>query len=151
MFEGIGIMTLLGVFGTVGVGALTPLDCYVGVAGRTNTEDFDIENPYGTLGCQYDIGNARPFVEHISSPAVGNDHPGINHAGVKGLLPLDRNTTVYVGTSVAMPSDQLKDHNLLGMGGIEHGEGPVKVYGEYITSWNDPDGGTLHGGVKFIF
>ena len=151
MFEGIGLQTILGVLTTVGVGVSTPADCYIGVNAKNPSATFDINNPAGTLGCQADFNNIRVFAEHISSPANGNDFPGINHAGAKFLLPLTPTVVSYAGLSVAIPSEQLNDAPVLSMAGIEIGEGSIKFYSEYLISIDKPSDGLLSGGVKFIF
>ena len=151
MFEGIGIQTILGVLTTVGVGVTTPADCYVGLGAHDPGSTFDIDNPAGTLGCQADFNSIRVFAEHISSPANGNDFPGINHAGAKFLLPLTSEVTTYAGASVAIPSKQLNGSPVLSMIGIEAGPDTVKFYSEYIISIDKPADGMLTGGIKFIF
>ena len=107
MFEGVGLYTILGTAITVMTGVTTPADCYVGLAGSNKSDTFDIAQPVGTLGCQYDVNNTRLFVEHISSPSVSNDHPGVNHAGVKQLVVNTDAFDMYAGVSAAIPSDQL--------------------------------------------
>ncbi len=151
MFEGVGIQTILGVLTTVGVGVSTPADCYVGLGAHDPGSTFDIDNPAGTLGCQADLNSVRVFAEHISSPANGNDFPGINHAGAKFLLPLTSEVTTYAGVSVAIPSKQLNGSPVLSMIGIETGPAAVKFYSEYIISVDKPADGMLSGGIKFIF
>ena len=146
MVEGIGIMTILGTLTTATVGYTTPLDCYIGLAGGGTSQVIRVENPVGTLGCQYDINRVRLFAEHISSPSVGDDHPGANHAGVKYV----DDTGLYAGVSVGLQSDQL-DGNPLVMAGMEHEiTDNLTVYAEYLTSVEELDGGLAHGGLKLI-
>ena len=151
MFEGVGIQTILGVLSTVGIGVITPADCYVGLGAHDPGSTFDIDNPAGTLGCQADFNSVRVFAEHISSPANGSDNPGINHAGAKFLLPLTSEVTTYAGASVAIPSKQLNGSPVLSMVGIEAGSDAVKFYSEYIISVDKPAEGMLSSGIKFIF
>ena len=151
MFEGVGLFTILGTLSTVGIGVATPLDCYVGLATGTPSETIDIAEPVGTLGCQYDIGTTRLFGEHISSPSSATDAPGINHLGVKQLLPVIDTLTLYAGTSLAVPSQQLNGDALLGQVGTEFGLDGIKFYSEYILSIDKPSEGMLTGGIKFIF
>ena len=151
MFEGVGLQTILGVLSTVGIGVVTPADCYVGLGAHDPGSTFDIDNPAGTLGCQADFNSVRVFGEHISSPAHGDDWPGINHVGVKFLLPVTKEVTTYAGASVAIPSEQLNGEPILSMVGIEAGPNAVKFYSEYIISVDKPADGMLTGGIKFIF
>lgn len=149
MLEGIGIMTITGTLGTVVVGATTPLDCYVGL-GAGAGDGTSIEQPVGVLGCEYDInGNIRLFGEHLSSPSTGNDHPGMNHAGVKVLLPVDL-ATFYVGASYELGSHLVNMDSPLGIVGIET-NGDVRLYAEHVNSMIDPGEGFTHGGIKFVF
>ena len=54
-----------------------------------NNKQIDFEEPMGSLGIEYDVHrNFRLFAEHLSSPMQCNDHPGINHAGIKFLAPI---------------------------------------------------------------
>ena len=151
MFEGVGIYTILGTLGTVGLGVATPMDCYVGLAARTPSDSILVGDPAGTLGCLYDFGNTRIFGEHISSPSRSDDHPGVNHAGVKQLVPITDLVSVYAGASVALPSDQLDGTPVLGQLGGEFGSDNVKFYTEYILSIDKPSDGMVTGGLKFIF
>ena len=151
MFEGIGLQTILGTAATIGIGATTPADCYVGLAARTPNDTFNIADPAGTLGCQYDWNTTRFFAEHISSPSKSNDWPGINHAGVKQLFARDDRFAAYVGISAAIPSKQLTSTPVLSQIGAELGEDMIKFYGEYIFSVSKPEDGMLVGGLKFIF
>ena len=151
MFEGIGIQTILGIAATIGIGITTPADCYVGLGGRSTSETFDIADPAGTLGCQYDWNTTRFFAEHISSPAKSNDWPGINHAGIKQLIKFDDGIAAYAGLSAALPSKQMSGGPVLSQIGGEIGEEMVRLYGEYIFSVSKPNEGMFHGGVKVIF
>ena len=110
MFEGVGVWTILGTMSTMAVGVTTPLDCYVGLGISTDypTSAIQIDDPTGVLGCQYDINNTRLFVEHLSSPSTGSDHPGGNYAGVKQLFPVGTQTDIYLGGAYALDSDQME-------------------------------------------
>ena len=147
MLEGIGLMTILGTLSTGVIGYTTPLDCYIGLGVNGSSSHIHIEDPTGVLGCQYDVDRVRFFVEHLSSPSTGSDHPGVNHAGIKYVTSFG----AYAGVSIGMDSDQMTGDNPYVMGGFETGGSNVKIYTEYLTSINDIEGGLVHGGVKFIF
>lgn len=151
IFAGVGAQTIAATAATIGLGVVTPAECYVGLAGRTPSNTFDLADPIGTLGCQYDIGNTRVFAEHISSPAVGNDFPGINHAGIKQLVINNEDFAVYLGASYALASEQLNGNSFLAQAGMEVGDDNIKFYGEYIMSVENPEDGMMTGGIKFLF
>jgi hypothetical protein len=149
MLEGIGILTITGTLGTVVVGATTPLDCYVGLGAGVGDGD-SIEQPVGSLGCEYDInGNIRIFAEHLSSPSTDDDHPGMNHAGVKVLFPVDP-VTLYAGVSYEFGSHLVDMDSPLAIAGVET-NGNIRLYAEHVNSIVDPGEGFTHGGIKFIF
>ena len=151
MFEGIGLFTILGTLGTISFGAITPLDCYVGLSSGTDSDSIRIKKPIGHLGCQHDFDGVRLFAEHISSPATDKDHPGINHVGAKFLMPVG-DITMYAGASyVIVDGKQYENSSVLAMGGAEVGEGPVRLYSEYIMPMDKPAEGMAVGGVKFLF
>ena len=150
MFAGVGAQSIGAALVTVGVGVTTPADCYIGLGAHDTSDTIEIANPAGVLGCQYDAGNLRFFVEHVSSPAKGNDYPGVNHAGVKGLMPISPDVTLYAGASYAIPSEQLNGDPILISAGAET-NGSIRLYGEYLMSVDRPSDGMLHGGVKFVF
>ena len=150
MFAGVGAQSIGAALVTVGLGVTTPADCYIGLGAHNQTTAIDVASPVGSLGCQYDMGNIRVFAEHLSSPAKGNDYPGVNHAGVKGLLPITSNVSMYGGLSAAIPSEQLNgDPILISFGGET--DGMVRLYGEYLAPVDRMSDGMLHGGVKFVF
>ena len=151
MFAGVGAQTILGTAATIGLGVFTPAECYVGLSGRTPGNTFDIGDPSGSLGCQYDFGDTRVFAEHISSPAKSNDFPGINHAGIKQLFVNNDTFAAYLGASFALPSKQLNGSPVLAQAGAELGDGNIKFFGEYIISVDRPDDGMMRGGIKFLF
>ena len=144
----IGIETVAGILVTVVGGEFTPLSCYVGVHGATG-DGIQLEQPAGTLGCEYDIERLRVFFEHHSSPMDGNDSPGFNHAGIKYLIPIDR-FTGYVGASYEFSGSHTTLENPLFVVGIES-PGDVRFYAEHINSVVDPGEGSTSVGVKFVF
>jgi hypothetical protein len=148
MLEGIGIQTIAALAATIGVGELTPLDCYVGLGVSTDGA-VELEQPMGALGCEYDWNNVRFFVEHLSSPADGSDHPGMNHAGVKVLIPAEF-LTAYVGLSYEFGSHLVHMDSPLGILGVET-NGDVRLYVEHVNSAFSPNEGITHGGIKFFF
>lgn len=148
MLEGVGVQTIGGMIAIILTGRLTPLDCYIGLA--TATGNVELQHPSGSLGCEYDIDNVRLFVEHQSSPASGNDHPGMNHAGVKYLVPIGDVLTAYAGVSVEFGSPLVHMDNPLGIIGVET-NGDVRLYAEHINSVSNPNEGYTAAGVKFFF
>ena len=150
MIEGIGLQTISATAATIIVGELTPLECYIGL-GYSEGGGVDLENPLGALGCQYDLGNnVRVFVEHLSSPADGDDYPGMNHAGVKFLLPVNP-VTLYAGASLEFGSHLVSMDNPLGIVGAETNGEDIRFYVEHVNSLTSPGDGITHGGIKFIF
>ena len=97
MLEGIGAQTIAALTATIVTGEVTPLDCYVGL-GYSTDGAVELSQPVGVLGCEYDIENVRLFFDHLSSPASSSDYPGMNHTGIKLLLPTDF-ATAYAGVS----------------------------------------------------
>ena len=148
MIEGIGAQTIGALAATILTGEVTPLDCYVGL-GYSTDGAVELSQPIGVLGCEYDIENVRLFFDHLSSPADGGDHPGMNHAGVKVLLPADF-ATAYVGMSVEFGSHLVDMDNPLGIVGVET-NGDIRLYVEHVNSIANVNEGITHGGVKFIF
>lgn len=149
MLEGIGIQTIGGVVAVMIGGEVTPLDCYVGL-GYFEGDGVALEQPIGALGCEYDVNeNLRLFGEHLSSPADGSDHPGMNHAGVKILFPTDP-VTFYTGVSYELGSDLVSMDSPLVIAGAET-NGDIRFYVEHVNSISDPGEGITHGGIKFFF
>ena len=154
----IGPATILGTISTVALGVATPekIETYVGINySPWENEQITLTEPIGSFGVQYDINKSiRLFAEHISSPRQCNDHPGINHAGVKFLAPLGYDTTLYSGLSLNNPDfDSSNSNNFKGplvSFGVEHG-GDVKLFAEYLTSTGNFDGGRVGAGIKLIF
>ena len=145
----IGLETIAGVLVTVVAGKVTPLSCYVGLAGATGSA-VELAQPNGSLGCELDLERIRIFVEHQSSPARGDDSPGFNHAGIKYLQPIGWNVTAYAGASIALASEQHHLDNPLIVIGAET-NGDIRIYGEHINSLSNPSDGHTVLGIKFIF
>ena len=85
----VGPMTVIGSAVTVLLGTQTPdnVKTYIGVTLEPyDTEQIDLNDLLGSFGIEYDVyEHLRLFAEHLSSPMQCDDHPGINHAGVKFL------------------------------------------------------------------
>ena len=148
MFDGIGIETIGGILVVVAGGKLTPLNCYIGLAAGSG-DGVELAQPYGSLGCEYDVERLRFFVEHLSSPSTGSDSPGFNHAGVKYIFPIEP-FTAYLGGSFAMSSDQNDMGNFTGIVGLET-NGDVRLYVEHVRSLTDFGTSYTVSGVKFVF
>ena len=148
MLEGIGAQTLAGLAATIVTGEVTPLDCYVGL-GYSTDGAVELSQPIGVLGCEYDIENVRLFFDHLSSPASSSDYPGMNHTGIKLLLPTDF-ATAYAGVSFELGSDLVDMDNPLGVVGVET-NGDLRFYVEHVNSISNSNEGITHGGIKFIF
>jgi len=152
------------------IGILTPLQSYIGFTGnpnpanpmwrgsenqRTTKKQTNLQEPIGVFGVQYDVHkNVRLFVEHQSSVPEKNDGLGFNHAGVKFLLPVDKQSNLYVGMSAHHPgldSKRTKLNNPIVIFGGETGGSNVKVFGEYITAADDFENGRFGMGIKYIF
>ena len=152
----IGMNTLLATAATMIVGEVTPesVRTYVSLNADPwdNNAQIDFEEPMGSLGVEYDIHkNFRLFAEHLSSPMQCNDHPGINHAGVKLLAPID-DLTVYSGISINnsdFDSNDRFDGPLVSLG-AEVGQ-DFKLYAEYLTSINEIENGRASMGFKVFF
>ena len=106
------------------------------------------------FGIQSDINeHVRLFVEHQSSPRQANDHPGLNHAGVKLLYPIFPDTTLYSGLSINSSFDRDKaavDAPLISFG-IEDGGDDFKVFMEYLADTSKLDEGRFAIGLKLFF
>ena len=114
-FEGFGLWSVVGTIATVVGGLVTPaqIESYVSlnVDPWDSNETFDFREQMGSFGIQTDFGDhIRLFAEHQSSPRQGNDHPGLNHAGVKFLAPIASDATLYSGLSLNSPIDTNKVH-----------------------------------------
>ena len=111
----------------------------------------------GSFGIEYDIHkNVRLFAEHLSSPIQCDDHPGVNHAGVKFIIPSD-NLTFYSGLSINdsyFDSNDKFDGPLGSIGaeiGIPNKDSSLTLYTEYLTSIKDIENGRAAVGFKVFF
>jgi hypothetical protein len=117
-----------------------------------NNKQIDFEEPMGSLGIEYDIHkHARLFAEHISSPMQCNDHPGINHAGIKFLAPVG-GATFYSGISVNNSYTDSNDRftGPLASLGVEYGN-DIKIYAEHLASVKEFEDGRTSFGFKVFF
>ena len=152
----IGVNTVLATLATAIVGEVTPepVRTYVSLNGDPwdNNEQINFKEPMGSLGIEYDVHpNFRLFVEHLSSPVQCNDHPGINHAGVKLLAPID-SVTLYSGISInntEFDSNNRFDGPLVSLG-AEYG-GDYKIYVEHLASIESFEDGRTSFGFKVFF
>ena len=152
----IGPMSVVGSAVTVLLGTQTPdnVKTYIGVTIEPyDTEQIDLNDPLGSFGIEYDMHkHLRLFAEHLSSPMQCDDHPGINHAGVKFLAPLSPDLTVYSGISLNNSKFDSKDNfeGPLGSIGIEYGN-DLKLFAEYLSSIKEFEGGRTSLGFKVFF
>ena len=152
----IGPMTVIGSAVTVLLGTQTPdnVKTYIGVNIEPyDTEQFNLSEPSGSFGIEYDMyKHLRLFAEHLSSPMQCDDHPGINHAGVKFLAPLSQDLTVYSGISANNSKFDSRDNfeGPLGSIGIEYGN-DLKLFAEYLSSIKEFEGGRTSLGFKVFF
>ena len=153
----IGAQTVLATFATAVVGWGTPEEVRTYVALNKdpwdNNEQINFKEPMGTLGVEYDIHkHLRLFFEHLSSPIQCNDYPGINHAGVKVLLPIEQ-ATVYSGISINNSDFDSNDpfSGPLVSIGLEYGPDDYKLYAEHLASIEEFSGGRTSFGVKVFF
>ncbi len=152
----VGPMSMIGSAVTVLLGTQTPdnVKTYIGVTLEPyDTEQIDLNDPLGSFGIEYDMHkHLRLFAEHLSSPMQCDDHPGINHAGVKFLAPLSPDLTVYSGISVNNSKFDSKDNfeGPLGSIGIEYGN-DLKLFAEYLSSIKEFEGGRTSLGFKVFF
>ena len=157
-FEGIGIWSITGTLVTVLTGLITPshIETYLSlnVDPWDNNETLNFKEPMGMFGIQSDINEyVRLFVEHQSSPKQANDHPGLNHSGVKLLYPIFPETTLYSGLSINTPFDSDKadiDAPLISVG-IEDGDDDFKVFMEYLADTSKLNEGRFAIGLKLFF
>ena len=152
----IGPMTVIGSAVTVLLGTQTPdnVKTYIGVNIEPyDTEQFNLSEPSGSFGIEYDMyKHLRLFAEHLSSPMQCDDHPGVNHAGVKFLAPLSPDLTVYSGISLNNSKFDSNDNfdGPLGSIGIEYGN-DLKLFAEYLSSIKEFEGGRTSLGFKVFF
>lgn len=157
-FEGFGLWSIVGTIATVVGGLVTPtnIESYVSlnVDPWDSNETFDFREQMGSFGIQTDFGDhIRLFAEHQSSPRQGNDHPGLNHAGVKFLAPISPETTLYSGLSLNSPVDSNKVHvdaPLISVG-LEDGDEDLKIFIEYLADISKIERGRLSIGLKMYF
>ena len=157
-FEGFGLWSIVGTIATVVGGLITPaqIESYVSlnVDPWDSNETFDFREQMGSFGIQTDLGDhIRLFAEHQSSPRQGNDHPGLNHAGVKFLAPISPDTTLYSGLSLNSPIDSNKVHvdaPLISVG-LEDGDEDLKIFVEYLADISKIEKGRLSIGLKLYF
>ena len=117
-----------------------------------NNKQIDFEEPMGSLGIEYDVHkNFRLFAEHLSSPMQCNDHPGINHAGVKFLAPIG-DVTFYSGISVNSSHIDSNDrfNGPLASVGVEYGKS-IKLFAEHLASVKEFENGRTSFGFKVFF
>ena len=151
----IGLASITGaiVTATVGTVSADSLKTYIGFNySPMEQTQFELEEPMGSFGIAYDVHkHVRLFAEHISTPMDCNDNPGINHAGVKLLAPIN-DFTLYSGISINHSGFDRRDkfNRPLGSIGIEYGS-DVKVFVEYLTALENIDEGRAAIGVKVFF
>ena len=117
-----------------------------------NNDQIDFEEPMGSLGIEWDIHkHARLFAEHLSSPMQCNDHPGINHAGIKFLAPIG-DATLYSGISVNNSDFDSNDRftGPLASVGVEWGDS-IKLFAEHLASVRNFEDGRTSFGFKVFF
>ena len=119
-----------------------------------NNNQINFKEPMGSLGIEYDITeNFRLFFEHLSSPVQCDDHPGINHAGVKLMYPIN-DVTLYSGVSANSTSFDSNDDfigPLLSLG-VEYGpHDSYKFYAEHLASFEKFSDGRTSFGLKLFF
>ena len=152
----IGMNSVVAALATAVVGEVTPesVRTYISLNADPldNNELINFEEPMGSFGVEYDVHkNFRLFAEHLSSPMQCNDHPGINHAGVKLLAPID-DLTVYSGISINnsdFDSNDRFDGPLVSIG-AEYGNN-FKLYTEYLSTIENFDDGRFSAGLKVLF
>ena len=152
----IGFNGIAAAFATVIIGEVSPepVKTYIAINADPwdNNSQIVLDEPMGSFGIEYDIHpNVRLFAEHLSSPMQCDDHPGVNHAGVKLLAPAG-DLTVYSGISVNnsdFDSNDRFEGPLVSLG-AEYGK-DLKVYAEYLTSVHEIDNGRASMGIKVLF
>ena len=152
----IGMNSVLAALATVVVGEVTPesIKTYITLNADPwdNNAQINFEEPMGSFGVEYDIHtNVRLFAEHLSSPIQCDDHPGVNHAGVKLLAPIN-SFTIYSGISVNnsdFDSNDRFDGPLVSLG-LEYGD-DFKLYAEHLASLEKIEDGRTSFGFKVLF
>ena len=152
----LGPSTIIGTITTAILGVMSPdeVKTYVGVTLEPyDSHQLDFNEPIGSFGVEWDVHkNVRLFVEHFSTPVRCDDHPGINHAGVKFLAPLSPDLTIYSGISLNNSEFDSNDNfdGPLGSIGIEYGN-DLKLFAEYLSSIKEFEGGRTSLGLKVFF
>ena len=117
-----------------------------------NNDQLNFKEPMGSFGIEYDVHkHVRLFAEHLSSPMQCNDHPGVNHAGVKFIAPIG-GATLYSGISINnsdFDSNDRFDGPLVSIG-AEYGNN-FKLYTEYLSTIENFDDGRFSAGLKVLF
>ena len=152
----IGMNTLVAVLATVVVGEVTPesIKTYISLNADPwdNNEQIDFKEPMGSFGIEHVVHkHVRLFAEHLSSPIQCNDHPGINHAGVKFVAPIN-DAALYSGVSINNSDFDINDRfdGPLVSIGAEYGN-DFKFYTEYLSTIENFDNGRFSAGLKVIF
>ena len=151
-----GLNSVLATLATVVIGEVTSesVKTYLSLNSDPwdNNTQIDFYEPMGSFGIEHDVRrNFRLFAEHLSSPMQCDDHPGINHAGIKFLAPIG-STTFYSGISVNNSYADSNDgfRGPLASLGVEYGK-DLKLYAEYLTSAEEPGDGRVSMGFKVFF
>jgi hypothetical protein len=152
----IGEYTVAASLATAVAGWMTPesVKTYIAINADPwdNNDQIDFEEPMGSFGIEWDIHkHARLFAEHLSSPRQCNDHPGINHAGIKFLAPVG-GATLYSGISVNNSNTDSNDRftGPLVSIGVEYGN-DIKIYAEHLASVKEFEDGRTSFGFKVFF
>lgn len=152
----VGTNGIVAALATVLVGEVSPesIKTYVSLHADPwdNNAQINFEEPMAAFGIEHDINtNVRLFVEHLSSPMQCNDAPGVNHAGVKFLAPIN-DFTIYSGVSINNPDFDSNDRfdGPLASVGVEYGN-DLKLYTEYLSAIKNFDDGRFSVGLKVFF
>ena len=152
----IGMNSVVAALATAVVGEVTPesVRTYISLNADPldNNELINFEEPMGSFGVEYDVHkNFRLFAEHLSSPMQCNDHPGINHAGVKFVAPIN-DAALYSGVSINnsdFDSNDRFEGPLVSLG-FEYGN-DYKFYVEHLASVKKIEEGRTAIGFKVFF
>lgn len=152
----IGMNTFVAALATAVIGEVSPeeIKTYISINADPwdNNAQISLKEPMGSFGIEYDVHpNVRLFAEHLSSPMQCDDHPGVNHAGVKLLAPIN-SFTIYSGISVNNSEFDSNDgfNGPLASLGVEYGN-DVKVYAEYLAGIEKVEDGRASFGFKVFF
>ena len=152
----IGMNSVVAALATAVVGEVTPepVKTYISLNydPLDNNEQINFEEPMGSFGIEYDVHkHVRLFAEHLSSPMQCNDHPGINHAGVKFVAPIN-DAAFYSGVSINnsdFDSNDRFEGPLVSLG-FEYGN-DYKFYVEHLASVKKIEEGRTSIGFKVFF